>query len=160
MLLPYIGAAHPSQCCSPQDLDSVETPGRHRRSQSSQIPELLSHISVCTKVLSHNLISFSVLRVKGSSQGSGLFLRKLIPIFIPVHCPDLKLFKQRQKKWQCLGAPGIHCTKMQVNLSNWSKAGSAPAGGFWCLLCSRLLPWQEELRGAWLGGGGASLSCY
>lgn len=33
---------------------------------------------------------------------SGLFLRKLIPIFTPVHCPDLKLFKQRQKKWQCL----------------------------------------------------------
>lgn len=83
--------------------------------------QLLSHISIGTKVLSHNLISFSVLRVKGSSQGSGLFLRKLIPIFTLIHCCDLKLLRHRQKKWQSLGAPGIHPTKMKVNPSKWSR---------------------------------------
>lgn len=118
----------------------------HRRNQSTQILELLSPISISAKVLSHNLISFSVLRVKGSSQGSGLFLRKLIPIFIAVHCCDLKLFKHRQKKWQCLGAPEFNFTKMKVNLSKWSTASSVTAGGFCCSLCSCFLPWQKELR--------------
>lgn len=42
------------------------------------------------------------------------------------------------------GAPGIHSTKMQFNLSNWSKAGSVPAGGFWCLLCSISFPGRRS----------------
>lgn len=62
------------------------------------------------------------------------------------HCCDLKLFKQRQKKRQCLGAAGIYSTKMRVNHSNWSRASSVTSGGFWWCCAPVSLP-EGGLRG-------------
>lgn len=107
---------------------------------------LISHLHLYKGFISQSDFIFSP-ESKRKLTGVWLFLRKLIPIFIPIHCCDRKLFKQRQNKWQCLGAPGIYSTKMKVNLSNWSKASSVATGGFRCSLCSRFLPWQKELRG-------------